>query len=329
MQSQYSAEQLRQIFEGHLERESAVIQKRHAIYEPMVYLMGLKAKRARPVLALLAYQAVSGKEPVAAMDLALALEFFHNFTLMHDDIMDNAPMRRGMQTVHEKWDISTAILAGDALFALTGHYLTISFPTHAASLSSEFSRIALGVCEGQLEDMELAKQADVSVQEYVEMIRKKTAMLLGGSMRLGAMAAGTDETTHSELYWLGEAAGLSFQLMDDYLDAFGEAENFGKQPGGDILENKNTYLLIRAKEKAKEKISSEKELNRLLMDEKDPAKKIAGVLNLFEELGIPAETKEKIKVFDSEMETIQSKLIHLPGYGPLRDYLAQLTERKW
>lgn len=327
MHSQYSPEEIRKLFEQHLEREVNRIQSRHLLYAPMVYLLGLKAKRARPVLAMLTFQAITGKEPVPALDLALALELFHNFTLMHDDIMDNAPMRRGMKTVHEKWDTNTAILAGDALFSLAGHYLTVSFPHHAASLSSEFSRISLGVCEGQLEDMELAKKEIVTQQEYIEMIRKKTAMLIGGAMRLGAIAAGSDATTRDELSWLGEACGLSFQLMDDYLDAYGNEESFGKQTGGDILENKNTWLLIRAKEKAQG--ASAAELKRLLKEETDPAKKIAGVLELYKALGIADETKEKIKAFDSQMESIQNKLIHLPGYGPLRAFLDQLTARKW
>ncbi len=327
MKIKMSAEQIRVLFEHHLEQETANWSTRHAIFEPISYTLKLKAKRIRPVLSLLTYQAISGEEPIRALDLALALEMFHNFTLIHDDIMDNAPMRRGQATVHEKWNANTAILAGDALSSYCLHYLTLSFPSHARKMNEEFSRISLGVCEGQMEDMVLAQKQDTTVLAYIEMIRKKTAMLIGGAMSLAAIAAGIEDRIVQDFFWLGETAGIAFQIQDDYLDAFGKSAEVGKQIGGDIIENKNTFLLIRAKEKASGNIKNE--LNRLLNEERNPTTKVDGVLQIYSDLKIADETKERVMAAFLEIKDLRSRLSFLPAFAPLEEFLIQLVEREW
>ena len=218
------------------------------LYDPLNYIIGLGGKRIRPVLTLMGCELFDGQLE-KAMPAALAIEIFHNFSLIHDDIMDNAPVRRGKATVHEKWDSSTAILSGDLMLVKAYEKLLKSEQKYWPELLSVFNKTAAEVCEGQQFDMNFEKQAHVSEAEYLEMIRLKTSVLLGSSLQLGAIVAGADQVNSKKLYELGVKMGLGFQLMDDYLDAFGTPELVGKKPGGDILAGKKTIMAIKAMEK--------------------------------------------------------------------------------
>lgn len=297
-----------------------------SMYQPMAYIFTMGGKRIRPLLLLLSYQAVTGQSPEPVLGPAVAVEMFHNFTLMHDDIMDNAPVRRGLPTVHEKWDTNTAILAGDALFAIAMAKTVEGFPQQAGALVREFSRIAVGVCEGQMEDMEMAGATGSTVDQYIEMIRKKTAMLLGGSMSLGAIAAGASYEDVEALYAYGEFMGIGFQLHDDYLDVYADATKFGKQVGGDILENKMTFLLIRALELANEE--QQARLQQLLFAETDPQAKVKGVMEIYAELEIPRLTLEMANSYFDRARRIGQSLRKMEGFIYIEDFLQALTQRE-
>jgi geranylgeranyl diphosphate synthase, type II len=213
-----------------------------SLYAPMAYIMRLPAKRIRPTATLMACE-LFGTPATQALEPALGLELFHNFTLMHDDIMDQAPLRRGQETVHMKWDVNTAILSGDAM--LVKAYELIGTRPDVLQL---FNAHALAVCEGQQSDMEFEKRDDVTLAEYMEMIRRKTALLLACAMRTGAIIGGASEEDARQMGLFGEHLGLAFQLRDDLLDAFGDPGKVGKQPGGDLRAGKKTWLLIRGLE---------------------------------------------------------------------------------
>ncbi len=255
------------------------------LYAPMAYLMGLPAKRVRPSLVLMGCELFGG-EAEHAIDEAIGIELFHNFTLMHDDIMDQAPLRRGRPTVHAKWGVNTAILSGDAMlvkaYQLLGRYPEV----HAA-----FSRCALEVCEGQQLDMEFERRDDVRVEEYREMIRLKTAVLLAGALRIGAIVAGAKEEGLVRIAAFGEHLGLAFQLRDDVLDAFGDPVKTGKQQGGDLRSGKKTFLLIRGLERAAENRTGtlQEELKRS-PEERD----VPRMLGLLESLGVRDEAESMI-----------------------------------
>ena len=213
------------------------------LFHPIHYLLQIGGKRMRPALVLLANQMLNGQID-DARPAALAVEVFHNFTLMHDDIMDQAPLRRNQETVHQKWNTNTAILSGDAMMIEAYRILCESPNQYIQVLLQVFNDVALGVCKGQELDMSFETRHDVNHDEYVEMIRLKTAILLGGALQLGGIIAGANKETQSHLYKIGEELGLAFQLRDDYLDAFGDPEKFGKLVGGDIISDKKTYLRI-------------------------------------------------------------------------------------
>ena len=216
-----------------------------SLQAPIHYLLGLGGKRMRPALTLLAAD-LFGHNVEEALPAALSIEVFHNFTLMHDDIMDNAPLRRGHVTVHEKWNTNTAILSGDAMLIEAYQLLCGYSGDQLKKILPLFNDTALGVCRGQQMDMEFEKRNDVSVEEYIEMIRLKTAVLLGGALEIGGIIANATAEDLEHIRLFGEKLGISFQLRDDYLDAFGDPENFGKQVGGDILSDKKTYLYLTA-----------------------------------------------------------------------------------
>lgn len=216
------------------------------LYNPMNYIMQLGGKRLRPKLLLLAHQCVAGVVDTPALQLALAIETFHNFSLVHDDIMDNAPMRRGKRTVHEEWNTNTAILAGDNLLIKCYDLILKSECRHKDEILNEFSIMATQVCEGQMMDMNLPNQENIREEEYLQMIRLKTAVLPACALKIGAMAAGADAETADYYYDFGLNLGMAFQLQDDYLDAFGNSPETGKITGGDILENKRTLLYLHA-----------------------------------------------------------------------------------
>jgi geranylgeranyl diphosphate synthase type II len=214
------------------------------LYEPIRYIMGLGGKRIRPVMVLMATELFT-TEIYKAIDVALAIETFHNFTLVHDDIMDNAPLRRGKITVHEKWGINNAILSGDVMMVESNKHLSKVDILVLKPVLETFNATAQSVCEGQQLDMEFEQRNDVSINEYLEMIRLKTAVLLGGAMKLGAIVGGASSADAELLYNFGENLGVAFQLQDDILDVYGNPEKFGKQVGGDIIANKKTFLHLK------------------------------------------------------------------------------------
>ncbi len=257
------------------------------LYAPVRYLMGLGGKRLRPALVMAACEACGGNRE-QALPAALAVELFHNFTLMHDDIMDDAPLRRGHETVHERWDANLAILSGDALHVMACEAL-LGAPAHTLpALMRTFHRTALEVCEGQEQDMAFESRDEVALAEYMEMIRLKTSVLLAASLHMGGTSAGADATTLDALYEFGLHVGLAFQLQDDYLDAFGDPERFGKQVGGDILADKKTFLLIRALEEARD---AELDALRAELGQRSEGK-VARVLDLYRSLGVDAELRD-------------------------------------
>jgi geranylgeranyl diphosphate synthase type II len=264
------------------------------LYEPVAYLLTLKGKRIRPVFTLLACDLY--KEDVrASLPMAVAWEIFHNFTLMHDDVMDSADMRRGNPTVHKKWDENTAILSGDAMLILAYTYLAKTAPVHLNTLLDLFSVTASGICRGQEYDMQFERRLDVTEDEYLEMIHLKTAILLGASLKSGAIIGGSKETDCDLLYDFGINLGLAFQIQDDLLDVFGDPLVFGKKIGSDILCNKKTYLLINALN-----TSDEKEKNELLfwLNTQDKgAEKIEAVTRLYTRLHVKEKAGEKIEQY--------------------------------
>lgn len=219
------------------------------LYEPISYIMGLGGKRIRPALVLMAAD-LFGSSIEKAIPAALAIETFHNFTLIHDDIMDNAPLRRGQQSVHEKWGVNNAILSGDVMMVESNKHLSMLDSNVLKDALDTFNTTAQGVCEGQQLDMEFEEREAVGISEYINMIRLKTAVLLGGAMKLGAQVAGANPKEAAQLYEFGVNIGIAFQLQDDILDVYGDPEKFGKQVGGDIIANKKTLMLLKLKELA-------------------------------------------------------------------------------
>ena len=223
-------------FIAHLNKFSLAREPKQ-LYDPVQYILKLGGKRLRPMLTLMTTDCFGG-EISNALDASLAIELFHNFSLIHDDIMDKAPLRRGKQTVHEKWDINTGILSGDAMLIMAYKLLESYNSKYFKQLTTLFSNTALEVCEGQQYDINFETRVDVSVQDYVKMVKYKTAVLVGTAMQMGAILAEANNEDQKRCYDFGINLGIAFQLKDDYLDAFGNPENFGKQLGGDIIENK-------------------------------------------------------------------------------------------
>lgn len=317
---------LKSRFETHLDSIFQSPDWNGPLHGPMRYILELKGKRIRPVLLLLAYQAVTGKDPAPALNAAAAVEFFHNFSLIHDDIMDNDPIRRGMPTVHEKYGVNAAILSGDAMFALTFELLVRDFPQYASALVKEYTDVSVAVCVGQMDDMLLPETPleEVPIPRTLEMLRKKTAVLIGGSMSLGAICAGAEAQVVADLREYGELTGLAFQLQDDFLDVYGDQELIGKRVGTDILENKKTFLLLKAFEKAD---ASQKKALLALLHEQDPGRKIAGVKAIYAELGIPEETQSLIRSYFDRAEALGQRLAGLPGFGPIAAYFEAMVKR--
>ena len=265
------------------------------LYEPVSYILGLKGKRIRPILTLLTCDIFNDKYD-NAFDAALAVEVFHNFSLVHDDIMDEAPLRRGNETVHKKWDLSTAILSGDVMLILAYQLFENYSGDTFISLAKLFSKTAIEVCEGQQMDIDFSKKVDVSADEYLKMIEYKTAVLIGASMKMGAIVAGASEKDQNNIYEFGKNLGLAFQIQDDFLDTYGEEEKFGKKIGGDILENKKTLLFIRAKQLLN--TSDSENLTKLYSSKFTyDLNKISEVRSLFEKCNIPAIISAEIEDF--------------------------------
>jgi geranylgeranyl diphosphate synthase type II len=269
------------------------------LYEPIRYILSLGGKRLRPVLALIGC-GLFDEQWEKATPAALAIELFHNFTLMHDDIMDKAPLRRGKPTVHHRWNENVAILSGDAMLVKAYEQLVQTPTTELAHLLSLFNTCALQVCEGQQYDMDFEQRAAVSRQEYLKMIRLKTAVLLGFSLRAGALVGGAGLAEQQGLYELGVNMGMAFQLQDDLLDVYAE-EAFGKRIGGDIVANKKTLLLIEAMERADE--SQQKQLFFWLNTENfDPNEKVNAVKEIYDAIGVRLIVEEQIRRYHHKAE---------------------------
>ncbi len=265
------------------------------LYEPIDYILGLGGKRMRPVLTLMAAE-VFDADYTKALPAATAVEVFHNFSLVHDDIMDDAPLRRGQQTVHEKWNLNAGILSGDAMLILAYQYFEKYEPAVFRDLAKLFSKTAIEVCEGQQWDVDFETRTDVTIPEYLKMIEYKTAVLVAAAMKMGAIIADTSKENADLIYNFGLNLGIAFQLQDDYLDAFGDPETFGKQVGGDIIENKKTYLYLKALEfSTPEKASELEQLFSLQLDEN--AEKIETAKTIFNESGASKATQEAIESY--------------------------------
>lgn len=249
------------------------------LYEPISYILSLGGKRLRPALTLAACELFGGDANDALIP-AMGIEIFHNFTLIHDDIMDKAPLRRGKKTVHEKWNSDVAILSGDAMLVKAYQYIVTVRPEILPQVIKVFNQTALEVCEGQQYDMNFETQQDVSEDDYIEMIRLKTSVLLGCALEIGALVAGASVTQSDLIYRFGESIGIAFQIQDDILDAFGDPEKFGKATGGDILNNKNTILRINATHN-----SSPEQLAALEANYSSDAEKVETIKGIFEDTG--------------------------------------------
>ena len=263
------------------------------LYDPICYIMGLKGKRMRPILLLMAHQ-LFDKDITKAISPALAIEVFHNFTLLHDDIMDNAPLRRGNSTVHEKWNNNVAILSGDTMVVQAYQLMADVDTSIVKDVLSVFSKAATEVCEGQQWDMDFETQDDVSLSDYMKMIEYKTAVLLAASLQIGGVTAGADKKQQEHLYQFGKNMGIAFQLKDDLLDAFGNPNTFGKQPGGDILANKKTFLYLKALQLVED--VAKKQLQDHYTSE-DSEGKISAVKGIFKSLDIEKHTLDMMKAY--------------------------------
>ena len=297
------------------------------LYEPIHYIMKLGGKRMRPVLTLMSAE-VFDADYNLALPAALAVEVFHNFSLVHDDIMDDAPLRRGNETVHEKWDINTAILSGDAMLILAYQYFEKYNTDVFRDLAKLFSKTALEVCEGQQWDVDFETRDDVSIPEYLKMIEYKTAVLVAAAMKMGAIVAETCTKNAELIYDFGLNLGLAFQLQDDYLDAFGDPKTFGKQVGGDIIENKKTYLYLKAIEFGS---PSEKEqlLHLFSIHPTDNSDKIESVKAIFNSSGASKATLQSIQDFTlKSFDTLQGISIDNEKKDILRSFGENLMKRK-
>ena len=268
------------------------------LYEPIDYILQIGGKRIRPILVLMAADLFGGNYK-KALDAALAVEVFHNFTLIHDDIMDDAPLRRGNKTVHEKWDINTGILSGDAMLILAYQYLESYDTVIYKKLNTLFSKTAIEVCEGQQLDIDFENLNDVLEGDYIKMVGLKTSVLIGCALMMGAIIAGSSQEDAQKIYDFGLSLGIAFQLQDDYLDAFGNTDTFGKQVGGDIIENKKTYLYIKALENATPQQKSE--LIDLYSNQNiDLLDKVERVKSIFKETESDVQLKEAIDLYTSK-----------------------------
>ena len=289
------------------------------LYQPIAYTILQKGKRLRPMLCLLANDLFCGDESEALWP-ALAVETFHNFTLIHDDIMDKAPIRRGMETVYQKWNSDIAILAGDAMFAMAFQFALK--PKRGAELATLLGKVAREICEGQQMDLNFETCGNVTIDEYLEMIRLKTAVLLATALQMGATVAGAEETDIQHLYDFGIAMGMSFQLQDDILDLYSDVAVFGKRHGGDIADNKKTYLYLKALE-----LANEKDRNRLVklfsmrMDH-DEEEKIAEVEEIYNRLHVKDAVEHIVARYDQQafealaaINLPESRKIHLRNYA--------------
>ncbi|MEM9847169.1 MAG: polyprenyl synthetase family protein [Bacteroidota bacterium] len=299
------------------------------LYEPVDYILNLGGKRMRPIALLMAYQ-VFKEDWEAALPAAYAIEIFHNFTLVHDDVIDDAPLRRGKMTVHEKWDLNTSILSGDVMLVYAYEYLlALENKVAISSIIKTFNKAAIEVCEGQQQDVDFELKAGVSIAEYLKMIELKTSVLLAAAMKIGALAAGSNESDAEHLYQFGRNIGIAFQLQDDYLDTFGDPAKFGKKVGGDIAKNKKTFLVLKALELADEPVKEE--LNRWMSnsDKDKETEKINRITAIFHALNIPALTKKMKNGFqDRAFQHLQAVSAEVQRKQALTQLAEMLLDRE-
>lgn len=323
----FKSSELLELINTHI-AELAFTRKPQGLYAPVSYVLSLGGKRIRPVLMLMAYNLY--KEDVESiLGQATGIEVYHNYTLLHDDLMDQADRRRGKATVHKVWNENTAILSGDAMLVLAYQFMSADCPSSSLKKVTDlFSLTALEICEGQQYDMEFETRNDVTEAEYIEMIRLKTSVLLAASLKIGAWLGGASEEDASRLYDFGMNLGVAFQLKDDWLDVYGNPEVFGKNIGGDILCNKKTYLLIQALKHANEDQS--RQLQQWLdATEYEPVKKIAAVKSLYDVIGVDRMCLQKIADYTAlAAKSLEQVSVPVAAKAELKDLMNQLMNRE-
>lgn len=322
----FTASQLLDKVNAHIS-ELQFIRAPKGLYAPVEYVLSMGGKRIRPVLMLMAYNLY--KEDVARIyGPATGIEVYHNYTLLHDDLMDKADMRRGKITVHKAWNDNTAILSGDAMLVLAYQFMADCPAEYLKEVMDLFSLTALEICEGQQYDMEFEQRNEVAEEEYIEMIRLKTAVLLAASLKIGAILGGASEEDAKRLYDFGMNIGVAFQLQDDLLDVYGDPAVFGKNIGGDILCNKKTYMLIKALERADQKQLSQL-TGWLTAESCIPAEKIEAVTELYNEIGIRAICENKMReYYTCAMESLDAVSAMEPKKRELKDLMKHLMYRE-
>ena len=322
----YTSNELLEIINQYLSKLS-YDRKPASLYEPIKYVLDLGGKRIRPILMLLSYNLYKDN-PQEILSSACALETYHNYTLLHDDLMDEAPLRRGQQTVHMKWNANQAILSGDSMLVLAYERLAKCDTKHLEAVLSLFTETALQIGEGQQYDMEFEMRNDVAVEEYIEMIRLKTSVLLACATKMGAILADATQEDAENLYKFGEQIGLAFQLQDDYLDVYGDAKVFGKKIGGDIVSNKKTYMLITAFNQANTGQRAELE-NWINKKDFNTEEKIVAITRLYNEIGIDKLAKEKMNFYYEQGKNFLDA-VKLPDERKevLAEYAAKVMNRQ-
>lgn len=321
-----TAEQLLSEINGYIDN-LPYDRKPMSLYEPIRYVLSIGGKRIRPVLMLLAYNLYQD-DPERIFPSACALETYHNYTLLHDDLMDCAPMRRGHQTVHEKWDANTAILSGDTMLVMAYERMMQCNSEVLPEVIQLFTETALEICEGQQYDVEFETRDDVTEEEYIEMIRLKTSVLLACALKMGAIQAGASAEDAENLYRFGEQMGLAFQLQDDYLDVYGDSATFGKRIGGDIVSNKKTYMLINAYNKANRAQRAELD-SWILRKDFNEEEKITAVTRLYNEIGIDQMALDKIAYyFEQSKKYLAAVQVPEERKAKLKAYSAKMMHRK-
>ncbi len=296
-----------------------------SLYEPNEYFLSWGGKRIRPVMCLMGNELFDEIHP-DSFELATAIELFHNFTLIHDDIMDEAPLRRGMETVHMKYGLSTALLAGDVMLIKAYDYLNKIQPQYLHRIIHLFNKTAREVCEGQQMDMDFEQSSSVSLDDYINMISLKTSVLLAASLEMGAIIGGASEGNCKHLYEFGKNLGIAFQVQDDYLDAFGDPEKFGKDVGGDIRQNKKTFLMLHALE-----VANTEQKNRLFqLMQQNPPDKVEQVLQIFRDCNIDDWAKElKDKYLQTALQHLEAIAVRSVRKEPLQELANFLIQREY
>ncbi len=315
---------LSQKFSLHFEKSHFPAQP-SSLYQPTEYFLGLGGKRVRPVLCLMGNELVDEINP-DAWHVATAIELFHNFTLIHDDIMDKAPLRRGKETVHAKFGENTALLAGDVMLVAAYKYLNKISTSYIHSIFSLFNKTAEEVCEGQQLDMDFEKREEISLDDYLHMIELKTSVLLAASLKFGSILGGASQRNQNLLYEFGKKLGIAFQVQDDYLDAFGDPKKFGKQPGGDIKSNKKTFLQVQALAVGND--SQKKELKKLMKENNES--KTEKVLQVFKDCKVDEWALQlKNKYLDEAFAHLEDVAVLSKRKEPLQEMAKFLVQREY